>query len=311
MDLSIGGLSRLSGVPVKTIRYYSDIGLLPERRRTAAGYRRYDETSLARLELVRTLRELGLDIPTTRRVADRVAEIEAVAAAQAEAADAHIRQLRLRRGVLRAIARGLSRPEEVRRMTDFARASAEEACRTMDDFLSAAFADHEQDPFAAMMPDALPVLPDEPSQEQIDAWIELAALMSDPPFRGRVREMVVEGGRQRAAARLSPTDAATQEAGQAVVDKAGAALAAGIDPASAGAAPIAGELAGFFARAARRADGPEYRAELLAQLERFSDRRVERYWQLIGIVNGWPPQPSRWPAYDWLIVALRGSLHQP
>ena len=310
MDLSIGGLSRLSGVPVKTIRYYSDIGLLPETRRTGAGYRRYDETSLARLELLRTLRELGLDIPTARRVADRVTEIEAVAAAQAEATEAHIRQLRLRRGVLRAIARGMSRPEQVRRMTDLARASAEEARWTMDDFLSAVCADHEQDPFAAMMREVLSVLPDEPSQEQIDAWIELAMLVSDLSFRGRVREMVVEGERRRGTAGSDQTDPATREAGQAVVDRAGAALAAGIDPASAGAAPIADELAGLLARTAHRTDGAEYRAELLAQLERFSDQRVERYWQLVGIVNGWPPQPSRWPAYDWLIAALRSSLHK-
>ena len=123
--------------------------------------------------------------------------------------------------------------------------------------------------------------------------------------------MVVEGERQRAAAPASPTDLATQEAGQAVVERAGAALATGIDPASAGAVPIADELAGRFARAARRADGPEYRVELVTQLERFSDRRVERYWQLIGMVNGWPPQPSRWPAYDWLIAALRSSLPTP
>jgi DNA-binding transcriptional MerR regulator len=307
VDLSIGELSRLSGVPVKTIRYYGDVGLLPETRRTGAGYRRYDETCLARLELARTLRELGLDIPTTRGVADRVTGIEAVAAAQAEATDAHIRQLRLRRGVLRAIARGLSGPEEVRRMSEFARASEAEVRRTMDDFLAAVFAEHEQDPFAAMMRGALPVLPDEPSQEQIDAWIELAALMSDPSFRGRVREMVVEGERQRAASGSSPTDTATQEAGQAVVDRAGAALAAGIDPASAAAAPIAGELAALFAGTAGRADGPEYRAELLAQLERFGDRRVERYWQLIGIVNGWPARPARWPAYEWLIAALQAS----
>ncbi len=36
-----------------------------------------------------------------------------------------------------------------------------------------------------------------------------------------------------------------------------------------------------------------------------SDRRVERYWQLIGIINDWPEQPSLMPAYDWLIAALQ------
>ena len=191
-------------------------------------------------------------------------------------------------------------------MTEFARASEEEARRTMDDFLTAVFADHEQDPFAAMMRDAIPVLPDEPSQEQIDAWIELAGLVSDPSFRGRVREMVVEGERRRAASGSSPADTATQEAGQAVVARAGPALAVGIDLL---------RRRGAGRRRARRplrSSGrpgrrPRVPCRAPGQLERFGDRRVERYWQLIGIVNGWPPRPSRWPAYEWLIAALRGS----
>src|SRR5215469_2467058 len=134
MELSIGRLSKLTGVSVKTIRYYSEIGLVPECGRTASGYRRYDQHALARLELVRTLRDLGLDIATTRRVAANRTSIEAIAATQAAATDALIRQLTLRRAVLRAIARGLSRPEEVRRMTEFARASADENRRTLEDF---------------------------------------------------------------------------------------------------------------------------------------------------------------------------------
>ena len=40
MDHSIGALARLGGVSVKTVRHYSDQGLLASRR-TAAGHRRY------------------------------------------------------------------------------------------------------------------------------------------------------------------------------------------------------------------------------------------------------------------------------
>ena len=57
---TIGQLSRRVGVPVKTIRYWSDEGVLPVARRSAAGYRLYDLQAVARLELVATLRELGL-----------------------------------------------------------------------------------------------------------------------------------------------------------------------------------------------------------------------------------------------------------
>ena len=305
MEMSIGELAALTGVPVKTIRYYSDLGLVPEARRTEGGYRRYDGASLARLELVRALRDLGLDIDTTRRVASRQMTIAEVAAAQADAIDLHIHQLRLRRRALRAIERGVTRPEEVSRMTAFAQASADEVTRIMKDFLAAVFADHEANPFASTMRSGLPVLPDEPTNEQLDAWIELAALVNDRAFLARVREMVVEGERLRADLGLSKNDAATQVAGKAVVDTAGAAVAAGMEPGSPDAAAVVAELVQNFARAASRADDAAYRSELASQLERFSDTRVERYWQLIGVINGWPPQPSRAPAYDWLIAAIR------
>jgi hypothetical protein len=68
---------------------------------------------------------------------------------------------------------------------------------------------------------------------------------------------------------------------------------------------IVDDLVGLFAAAAGRIDEPEYRAELAAQLEKFSDGRVERYWQLIGVINGWPSRPTLMPIYEWFIAALR------
>ena len=59
---TIGELSRRTGLPVKTIRFYSDEGLLPPADRTGSGYRLYDVTAMARLELIKTLRELGLGL---------------------------------------------------------------------------------------------------------------------------------------------------------------------------------------------------------------------------------------------------------
>jgi hypothetical protein len=42
--------------------------------------------------------------------------------------------------------------------------------------------------------------------------------------------------------------------------------------------------------------------------EMFTDARVERYWQLLAILNGQPVPPSVVPAFDWLIAALRANL---
>lgn len=53
-------------------------------------------------------------------------------------------------------------------------------------------------------------------------------------------------------------------------------------------------------------DTPDERLqEVLRHLEALTDARAERYWQLVGIINGWPPFPARVPAFEWLIAALR------
>jgi MerR family transcriptional regulator, copper efflux regulator len=57
--LTIGRLSEQSGVPPKTIRYYEEVGLLPEPKRTPNGYRCYDARSVHILRFVGRARELG------------------------------------------------------------------------------------------------------------------------------------------------------------------------------------------------------------------------------------------------------------
>lgn len=63
---TIGELAKRTGLPVKTIRFYSDEGLLPRTDRTHSGYRLYDIKAMARLELVKTLRGLGLGLRRRR-----------------------------------------------------------------------------------------------------------------------------------------------------------------------------------------------------------------------------------------------------
>jgi MerR family mercuric resistance operon transcriptional regulator len=57
--LTIGALSKQTGVQVETIRYYEREGLLPNALRTTGGHRVFDEAHLRRLFFVRRSRELG------------------------------------------------------------------------------------------------------------------------------------------------------------------------------------------------------------------------------------------------------------
>lgn len=60
--MKIGVLSSRSGLPVKTLRYYEDLGLLPAVGRSEGGYRLFAEESLGRLEFIRRLKTLGLTL---------------------------------------------------------------------------------------------------------------------------------------------------------------------------------------------------------------------------------------------------------
>ncbi len=318
--IPIGALARLTGLPVRTLRFYSDGGLLEPAGRSEAGYRLYDAGAIARAQLVRTLRELGVDLPTIKRVLDREVSLTGVAAAHAAALDAQIRVLRLQRTVLRvAAARDTTTPQEMKLMHDLARLGAAERRNIVADFVEEVFAGLDADPgIAARMRAATPELPDEPTGEQVQAWIELAELVADEDFRRRIRAMAQRSAQDRAAAAGAGSPAAPaapaardahERAAQAVGDRAGAALAAGIDPASAQACPVVDELAGMFAELHGRTDGPEFRAWLADTLETFTDRRAERYWQLLAIMNGWPQRgraaESTIPPWEWLVAGLR------
>lgn len=61
--LKIGEIAKHSGLPIKTIRYYTDIGLLtPHVARSPTGYRLYESSVLNRLAFIRRTQALGLSL---------------------------------------------------------------------------------------------------------------------------------------------------------------------------------------------------------------------------------------------------------
>jgi len=55
----IAEVARRSGFSPATLRYYEDIGLLPEPNRSSSGYRQYDEHAVERLAFVARAKQLG------------------------------------------------------------------------------------------------------------------------------------------------------------------------------------------------------------------------------------------------------------
>jgi DNA-binding transcriptional MerR regulator len=66
--MRIGQLADRFGLNTKTIRYYEDIGLLPEPERTAAGYRLYAEADADRLRFIKTAQRLSLTLDDIREI---------------------------------------------------------------------------------------------------------------------------------------------------------------------------------------------------------------------------------------------------
>jgi DNA-binding transcriptional MerR regulator len=60
--MRIGELAARSGLSVKTLRFYEEMGLLPSVGRSAGGYRLFAAESLRRLDFIRRLKSLGLSL---------------------------------------------------------------------------------------------------------------------------------------------------------------------------------------------------------------------------------------------------------
>jgi MerR family transcriptional regulator, thiopeptide resistance regulator len=71
---TIGELARATGLTVRTLHHYDDIGLVRASERTAAGHRRYTAADVRRLYRVRALRGLGLSLEDVATALDRTAD---------------------------------------------------------------------------------------------------------------------------------------------------------------------------------------------------------------------------------------------
>ena len=66
--MNISAASKASGLTVKTVRYYADIGLVEAPSRSEAGYRTYDDVAVRKLVFVRRSRAFGFSIEKCREL---------------------------------------------------------------------------------------------------------------------------------------------------------------------------------------------------------------------------------------------------
>jgi DNA-binding transcriptional MerR regulator len=108
MSHTVGAVARMAGITVRTLHHYDEIGLLTPSGRSGAGYRRYGDADLERLQRILFYRELGFGLDQIRDVmtdgaapatdhlrrqhallVDRIGRLQRMAAAVEKAMEAH------------------------------------------------------------------------------------------------------------------------------------------------------------------------------------------------------------------------------
>jgi DNA-binding transcriptional MerR regulator len=318
--LTIGEVARRTGVPVKTLRFYSDEGLLPPADRTASGYRLYDEDDLARLARIRTLRDVGLDLATIGSVLAGTMSLDQALRRRLRMVETEIVALRQVAAALRATLRatpGQTDPpdapdapdapdmKDLERLCAVTRLTGEARRSVIEGFFEdvTAGVPVDRDWMQQMIDISVPLLPDEPSREQLDAWIELCELLSDQDFVARLRSH---------AAEVWTADFDLASSRRAIDEATGAARAAidrGLGPTAPEAAVIVERFVDAYAAALGRPPDRAFRDWLVAHY-RDRDPRTVRYGELLAVLRGQPAQAGPSEEWSWLIEASRAHLER-
>ncbi|GES33015.1 MerR family transcriptional regulator [Streptomyces angustmyceticus] len=303
---SIGELAEQAGVTVKTVRFYSDRGLLPEAGRSAGGHRRYGPGALDRLRLIRSLRTLDLPLPEVRRI---LAQEDAPGAADAleDAVAGQLRDLGTQLAALRwrEAALHLLRDCTPEERADRLRLIGAVSIPPSTDVL-ARFWRHVLPPrlparlLSTLLEAAVPQPPADPTPSQVLVFARLHAVATD--------RRVVDIDVRRLAPRTPDESCRPAVLYEGLVEACALASADVRDRRP----PYAGEALDCFvaAHAGLRGtrDTPAFRRQLSAQLGRIAHPLLDRYWQLVGELPSASRQPTIGAMDDWLRAALDAQV---
>ena len=307
-SFTIGALAIRAGVSAGTLRHYHRLGLLKPSHRSRAGYRFYTEQDRERLELIRALRGLDVDLAEIGKLLRGVTTLRQVAELHLRTLDLQARSIARRRAVLRLVLRDERPPsaERLRRLQVLSDYERSERQSFLGDELSRRLSTLGPTRLPAkILTDAVGDLPDSPSDAQVEAWLELAEIVSDPAFLSRYRGSLNAGRAHGKSAERWNADAVRIYAPVA------RAVDAGVSPRSDEARPVLHR----WARAFRASTNPRAKAgrlvlnrfarELLLHLESQRDMGEQRFWELVAVLR---PSMARSPlglAWPWLMEALR------
>jgi DNA-binding transcriptional MerR regulator len=301
--LTVGQLARQAGVSAQTLRHYDRLGLLKPSSTSAARYRLYTEQDRARLELIRALRALDLDLETIGRLLRGAVGVRKAAELHLRTLDHQMRMLERRRAVLRVLLRSDSAPtaDRLARLQALAGFEQMERERFLGDQLDRRLRGAGSDRLQRWIRAAAVVdLPTSPTEAQVEAWLELAEMVSDPTFLERHRVRAAEGGSD--AGDRWPTDVG------ALYRPAATAARAGVDPTSTKGLTIVRRWVRVFAERAGRRDERAFASDMLRSIHAQHDGREQRFWQLVAVLKPEIGRSAISVAWPWLITGLRAWI---
>ncbi|WP_244231286.1 MerR family transcriptional regulator [Saccharomonospora piscinae] len=92
--MRIGEVSARTGLSLRTIRYYEEVGLVAPSARSQGGFRLYTEPDLARLALVRRMKPLGFQLDEMRELLELLSPPSSPGAESSVLDESRLRRLR-------------------------------------------------------------------------------------------------------------------------------------------------------------------------------------------------------------------------
>ncbi|MEV0339402.1 MerR family transcriptional regulator [Nocardia sp. NPDC050713] len=294
-EIGIGELAEATGLSVRTVRFYSDEGLV-EARRSAGGHRLFEAgAAIERVTTIRRLRALGLGLEAIGDVLNGRRSLDDAVAEERDVVERSFRELSWRRASLRAVEAAAPGEREATLAMLAGAADGGTAHDALVRFWRGILAPMAVEQFDGLVSMDIPPPPVDPGVEQVLAYAEMTTLVADPALYRAVRQQIWRTGPVRDR--------------RGLLDGVGEACGAVIAVLTAGDRPRPGaELDRFVAAHAEArdvCDTPAFRRQLLVGATD-ADQRIDRYWALTETVTGTPISTGR--AHGWLFEALRQSV---
>ena len=106
--VAIGEASRLSGVPIETIRYYEREGIISKAGRTASGRRTYSDAEISELHFIKRCRDLGFSIHDAVALRSLASEPEGACETVEQLGRKHLSKVQAKLAELRQLESALS-----------------------------------------------------------------------------------------------------------------------------------------------------------------------------------------------------------